>query len=181
MTMTYGESFAESIRSYLQANNLPSLGKINGKILGELADHFHGKWMAAHREKKVRERRKDGPEYQVPPVREAVTQHIAAMGYTFTALEFFAYYEARDWKPKGCSQRLANWHAACVTFQKNTGQPRRVPVAVTGTLFPDEPQGWRTWARANLMNPAQADRPWASFGKDERAAILRGMNQGAAK
>ncbi len=38
---TYGERFSASVGEYLKANNLTSLGKISGRILGELAQRFH--------------------------------------------------------------------------------------------------------------------------------------------
>ncbi len=38
---TYGHRFSVAVAEYLKANNLSSLGKINGRILAELAQGFH--------------------------------------------------------------------------------------------------------------------------------------------
>lgn len=43
----YGEQFTFAVREYLVANKLTSLGQINAKLLADLAQRFHEKFMAA--------------------------------------------------------------------------------------------------------------------------------------
>lgn len=44
----------------------------------------------------------------------------------------------------------------------------------------DGPAGWRQWARANLVDPTHADRPWSSFDQTERTHITASMRNAKA-
>jgi len=46
---TYGDRFVQAVREYLHQNGLKSLGQINAKILGDLAQRFHEKDAAANK------------------------------------------------------------------------------------------------------------------------------------
>lgn len=49
MSPNYGDQFVKSIREYLVANGLSSLGQINAKIVADLAQRFHEKFMLAEK------------------------------------------------------------------------------------------------------------------------------------
>jgi len=147
--MTYGEQFSEAVAEYLTANGLSSLGKINRKILGELADRFNEKWQAAQKAKKTpKKRTKDPnhPKYQIPPSLEMVRARIAEMGYTFHAEKFMAHYDSNGWKVG--RNVMIDWQAACVTFQGDTPRRSASPSAAAkpSKKAMPEPTGWRAIA-----------------------------------
>ena len=51
----YGEQFTFAVREYLVANKLTSLGQINAKILADLAQSFHEKFMGAKKTRRKKE------------------------------------------------------------------------------------------------------------------------------
>ena len=60
------------------------------------------------------------PKRFVPPSVEEVAAHIAEKGYGFDAEQFVAFYTSKGWKVG--SQAMKDWKAACVTWNKRTGQ-----------------------------------------------------------
>lgn len=64
----------------------------------------------------------------VPPTIEEVTAYVQEKGYHFRPEGFVAYYETRNWKPKGSSTQMSDWHAACVTFEHNVSPEEKAAV-----------------------------------------------------
>lgn len=153
--MTFGEQFAQAVGEYLKEHRMltaagaPTLGKMNGKILGELADRFKDKWDAAQKPKKAKRTRTidpSEPARQIPPTIEMVQEHVREKGFTFTAEKFWHFYNSKEWDVG--DHKMKNWHSACVTFQGDT--PRRA-ISPSATAKPakkamSEPAGWRAIA-----------------------------------
>lgn len=53
-----------------------------------------------------------------PPSVEEVSAYVAAKSYVFDPEAFVAHYAARNWKLTN-GRKMADWKAACVTWQKN--------------------------------------------------------------
>ena len=52
MSRNYGDQFVDSLREYMAANNIKTLGGINGTLLAELAQRFHVKFTGAQKTKR---------------------------------------------------------------------------------------------------------------------------------
>lgn len=188
---TFGEEFAARVRQYLLDYGLvfpeghkfagqPNIGKMSGKMLGELADKFYGDWQAAKAsEEKPKPARQParggtGPGTKIPPAIEEVRAYCDDMGYTFSPERFMAHYGSNGWKVG--RNPLVNWHYACRTFQGDLPmrEPKRKAGQSTQTGIP-EPAGWRAYA-ANLMDPTVADR-WYSLDHTTRLHMIRQMKE----
>lgn len=59
--------------------------------------------------------------FEVPTIPQ-IENYMADQGFSNphqTAVEFFHHYEARDWKPKGYTQRMKSWKSTVITWKKN--------------------------------------------------------------
>ncbi len=63
----------------------------------------------------------------VKPTKDEVAAHIAAMGYTFTADEFWEFYEAKGWRIG--PNRMRSWKSACSTWHSRSVRQARIEAA----------------------------------------------------
>ncbi len=110
MSANYGEQFTFAVREYLQANGLKSLGQINAKVLADIAQRFHEKFMGAQKKRKVR------PAF-VPPTPEEVTAYSIAIGYPLDGEGWCAKYEQKGWFVG--DKVMVSWKAAVVNWKKS--------------------------------------------------------------
>ena len=72
--------------------------------------------VVAHKEgESVRAR---APRFAKPSIQE-LAEYIELKGYTFSASDFFDYYESVGWVVGRTRKPMKSWKAACSTFQKN--------------------------------------------------------------
>jgi len=55
----------------------------------------------------------------VPPTRQEALEYYRLMGYHFDLDDWFAYYEALGWVPKGSKVQMKSWQAAMRLWESN--------------------------------------------------------------
>lgn len=83
-----------------------------------------------------------------PPTREEANNYARSIGYkSFDYDVWYAYYEARGWKPKGSTTQMSSWRAAIRTWYYRTDeykmkkrQPKPRPEPVPPKINPATPE-----------------------------------------
>lgn len=164
--MSYGTEFAESIAGYLTQNNMKSLGCLNRKVLGELADDFQTKHEAR---RATRKRAQTEAEWLSELESEPANQNLV---HGFQA----EVQKARLWLKKHPLRRftriyLINWLLqADRTVGPNGGDVNKKQVAGPDYRY-TEPPDWRI--HAHKIHESLVEMEWLDIDLHYRCAILK--------
>jgi len=76
--------------------------------------------------------KKPSKRFEIPSIRE-IKEHIEAMGYFVDAEQFHAFYSSKDWYVG--KNKMKNWKAALVTWNKKSGYQQSVKQQSNNTFF----------------------------------------------
>lgn len=77
-------------------------------------------------------KKKPSKRFEIPSVQE-ITDHIKTMGYFVDAEQFHAFYSSKDWMIG--KNKMKNWKAALVTWNKKSGYQQSVKQQSSNTFF----------------------------------------------
>ncbi len=177
--MTYGEDFSASVGEYLKAYNMSGMGRINGKVLAELADRFHDDWKKSQKLTKRKAQSKFGrvEEEWLKDLEKEPALAGVAIREELARAQFWCKENSRQ-----CNRRFfTNWlNKAERRIDHGGGKETRVKRDIY-----QEPTNWRTeevrlrLARRSLMSPETwanvCAREWMDLSPDLRADIQRNM------
>jgi hypothetical protein len=184
--MNYGESFRLYVADYLRQYNLPSLGRIDGKILAELADRHHIKWLEALKAAKKAKKEGGG---RSSPVPDAEWLKTVAASPAYRGLDVNLEVEkCRVWcetnKKTFSRRRIVNWLNGDTTHRtveipRHTASSTNHPNADKNLLYSPPSFDYArfiavTWPREDhpYRRPWEEMR-WLEIPVDIRAEILR--------
>lgn len=119
--------FVAAVMEYLRINNRVnakgelSLGRIDGEILGDIAERFH----QSEEARKAKAAKKPRPRF-IPPTPEEVTAYAKSIGYELDGENFCLSYEKKEWCTSGTT-KMRNWQAAVKQWRHNGYSDAKVP------------------------------------------------------
>jgi Domain of unknown function (DUF4373) len=111
----------------------------------------------------------------IPPSLEMIKKYCDERKNNINAQEFIDHYEARDWKPKGYTQRMKDWQATIRTWEKNHFQGNKNGNGQTG-LQQNRGENYRNAGKPGYNENGRALGAAAKPGEfDEGIITLEGV------